>query len=449
MPYTELQNPAFSFEEGVSLFAFMRKVAGELEEGAEQLVETATGEEPSPAEATVGAATGAPDVTGRMEGEFLSPMPEVLQTMQNLVGVLMKIQLAYNYFAELVRGPERESFARMFRRGAEEEAKDISYILRRMAVLTEGSGMPLPPIPPPPPLTDVPQILEHLIAAEQQAVVFLKTLRAHVGENVMRYTIDQMLSREQAQIDRLWQHMPAAKPESGMQQKAAAFARFLKKQGADAALMNTMGAPPGQIPDITQLLVREHAGQVAQLSAEREELVHKLQHTEAVNAASTARAESAEAEAQIAQQQAQAAQEQATMASQQAQQATEQAAMSEEQAANQAQAKMRLMIRLQQLRQGLADMASQDPAAEEGLSFGQAAGPGSITTDTQQAAAAQEQAAMQEQAAATQGLPKEQKKEVDEAQRAQSEAQEQTSQAQQATTKTSVLRLLKNISKKG
>lgn len=415
--------------ETLDFFTGLKKLAALLEEEAAAEAPP-EGESPPPVEeAVVRGENAEPDTMGVLEGEFAAPVEDVINSMVNLVGIEMKLQLAYLYYAEMVRGPGRHELAEFFLELAKDEAEDASYLLRRIAVLTSGQGVAMPPIPSPQPFSDRESILKQLIAYEQQAIVFLKVLRQQLGENPMKFTVEEMLSEEQSHIDKLWQHMPEA-PKT----KVAAAMRQLKLAAADVA------AGVQALPAAPEVVVQHQQAELAQLMAEREHLLATAQHLEGVAHQNAAAAESAGAEAQQAQQQAQAVQQQAQEAQMQAQQATEQAAASEENAAQQAEAKMRLAMRIQQFRQQMADMASTDPVAEEGLGFGEQAGAGSPMTQTQQMqqeqAAAEEQQAQVEQAAA---VDPETRKQQMEAERAQDQAAQQQEQVQHAASKVSSL----------
>lgn len=411
------------FRDRAEIFAGLKKMAQDLE--APPVVVEEEAEAPPPVEAAQAhEEAGEPDTTGQLEGEFAVPTEQVVATMINLVGVEMKLQLAYLYYAEMVRGPGRDELAELFKELAEDEANDASYFLQRIAVLTGGQGAAMPPIPSPQPMSNREDILKQLIAYEQQAIVFLKALRQQLGDNPMKFTVEEMLSEEQRHADLLWQHMPEA-PKT----KVAAVMRRIKSAAEDTAA----GVQP--LPEHTEVVLQQQQADIAQLTAEREHLIARAQELEGVAHQNAAQAESAQAEAQQAQAQAQQTQQQAEMASQQAAQAQEQAAVSSENAAQQAEAKMRLAMRIQQFRQQMADLASADPVAEEGLGFDQQAGAGSPVTPQQQAeeqAQAQEQRAQLEQAAQTD--PKA-RKELEEAQRAEQEANQQGAQAQEEAAK--------------
>lgn len=155
-------------------------------------------------------------------------------------------------------------------------------------------------------------------------------------------------------------------------------------------------------PTAEQVAMAEQQGLLHQALAENQALQGAVQQAQGQMAEHAQAAEQAGAqveqlgtELQGAQQQAEQLTMQAQESMAQAQQAQTEAQVHAQNAAQQADGKMRLAIRIQQMRQNMADLASQDPVTEEGES----AEP--IETATQQGAA-EEEAAMQEQAAAEQ-----------------------------------------------
>lgn len=130
-------------------------------------------------------------------------------------------------------------------------------------------------------------------------------------------------------------------------------------------------------PSAEEVVMTEQQGVLDQTMAENEALRDELEMARGMVEQSTVKAEQAEmssqqmqqqlAEAETASQQAQqAAMEQVQSLQAQAQESQMQAQMQAQQAAQHADAKMRLSIRIQQIRQQLADLASQDPVTEEG-----------------------------------------------------------------------------------
>jgi hypothetical protein len=420
---------------------------------AEHEQAVAAGQEATPEDAEALYAQGQPDTAGHLEGEFAVPVEQVVGTMAQIVSHELKLQLAYLFYGEMLRGLNRD-LSEVFDEIAEDEINDAKYLLRRISVLIPG-GVPIPVPPAPAPLHDPQQILEQMIAGEQQAIVLLKALRAQLGENPMKFTVEEMLSEEQSHLDRLWQYMPQdvpAKQASGVAKLAEAMAKLsgvtalrrgvaklkeLDKKssaGAEPILVPSPGSEP-----IEQNLLREQQLQAQQSEAEKQDLMVRLQQTQQLVSQHQMAADQANQAAQQASQQAEQATQLSAVSQQQAMASSEAATAAQTQAAAQAEGKMRLSMRIQQLRQQLADLASQDPVAEEGMSHGGAPGPGAPMTQPQmaqqaaeqeQAAQAEQMAAEQEQAAQTGGSKA--KKEVQQAQKAQQTAQVQTQQAQTA-----------------
>lgn len=453
---------------GIFLHA-LRKLAAPGEPAPDQNLAThakaiAEGDEASPADAEALYQQGTPDTAGHLEGEFAVPLEQAVMSMAQLVSHELKLQLAYIFYAEMLRGLNRD-LAEVFEHIAKQELDDAKYLLRRISVLMPG-GVQIPIPPSPTPLADPLQILQQMIAGEQQAIVLLKALHSQMGENPMKYTVEQMLSEEQEHLDTLWQFMPAgvssqqpaapvmpapeaapaeAVPPQGGEaappdQKMASAIKLARKKLAAVATYDQLreGAaggpvpPPGSEP-IEAYVQREHQLSLAQSEAEKQDLMARLAESQQMVEQHMAAADQANQSAQQAAQQASMASQQAAAQQQAAQDAQTAATQAQAQAAAEAEGKMRLSIRISQIRQQLADIASQDPAAEEGMGAAGPAGAGSVATAPQQQAAAQQQAAQdqmaQEQMAAQQqGGPKA-KKETAEAQRAQQEAQVQGQQA--------------------
>jgi bacterioferritin (cytochrome b1) len=372
----------------------------------------------------------APDVSGQLEGQFAVPLDQAVQMIAQVISHELKMHAAYLYYSQMVRSPAHRSLEKLFLQHAEGELRDAEYLLRRLGVLVPG-GVPLPVPPMPEPLVDPAEILQVLISYEQQAIALLRMLHGAMGGNPMKYTIEQMLHEEQEHLDRLWQHMPTV--QSVPEPKLASAMRLARRK-----LANLIPVPPVGTEPAEQVIMREQQLALREAQGQLQHQAMRAQHLEQQTLMAQQQAESAGAEAQnaqqqmqMAQQQAQQAQQEAEQAGQQAQQAMEQAAGSQENAAQQADAKMRLAMRIQQFRQQLADIVAQDPVMEEGLGFGEQAGPGAPTTTAQQQQQAAQQQQEQQQALAQKPpTPREAAREKEEAARAQQQAQQQAEQAQ-------------------
>jgi rubrerythrin len=428
---------------GIFLHA-LRKLAAPGEAAPDQNLAThteavASGDEASPADAEALYQQATPDTSGHLEGEFAVPVDQAVMTMAQLVSHELKLQLAYLFYAEMLRGLNRD-LSKVFGDIAKQEIEDAQYLLKRISVLMPG-GVQIPIPPSPTPMVDPVQILNQMIAGEQQAIVLLKALHSQMGENPMKYTVEEMLSEEQGHLDKLWQFMPAGVPMHQSPQpmmevaqvpaaagpKLAAAIKIARRKSAQE-----MVPAPGSEP-IESYVQREHQLSLAQSEAERQDLAARLQQAQNTAAQVQMMAEQSNMSAQQAAMQASQAMQQAAAQQQMAQAAQTATTQAQAQAAAEAEAKMRLSVRLSQIRQQLANMASQDAAGEEGLGMPAVAGPGDVSTATQQQQQmAQQQAigqlASEQMAAMQQGGPRA-KEETAEAQRASQEAQIQGQQA--------------------
>ncbi len=154
------------------------------------------------------AAQPAPDTTGAVEGPFLAPLPDVVSLIAQMVSNEFKTQAYYVYYANMLRGLEHEGIAEEFMEHAAHELEHANYLLRRMGVLSPG-GVSIPPYPPPEPLSDPTEIVQAMIVVEQMGLSLWKQLLAVMGENPMRYTVEEFLQREEEHQDELWQLVPA------------------------------------------------------------------------------------------------------------------------------------------------------------------------------------------------------------------------------------------------
>lgn len=411
------------------------------------------GEEPLPAEGQAASAMGAPDTTGHLEGEFAVPVEQVVMTLAQVVSNSMRQHTAYAYYGEMMRGLGRGELAELFDAQGTGELEEMKYFLRRMSVLHPG-GVPIPLSPTPQPSADPLAALEFLIAGEQQAIVLFKALHAQLGDNPMKFTIEELQSHAQEHLDKLWQYMPAdaapaqtaavasaAKPETAQKVKNKVAHAILKKLATpqyEQALAagekqpKPVGVPsPGSEP-INAYLGREQQLAAAQAEAEKQDMAMRLEEMTAHAQTQQAIADQANMAAQQSAQQAEQSAQQAAIAQEQAMASSEAASMATTQTAQEAEAKMRLSMRIQQMRQELMNMAAVDPVAEEGLSHGGGAGAGIPLTPAQQ----QEQelqGAMDPTGGTGQAPSAGAAQQQGEAVNAQADAAKQTSQAQEKT----------------
>jgi rubrerythrin len=411
------------------------------------------------------------------------PAPDPLPQM--LVGAIshdLRLQLAYLFYAETMRGLGRGELAELFRRHAEQEIQDAAYLMMRLAALVPG-GMLIPPPPSPEPLSDPQQVVALLHDLELQAQTYLKAIHSMLADDPMRFTIEQMMTEEQLHADRLEQFMDAAPaapapalPETTQDSPeqfdapppgpvvepaaeidpAAAAAELPppapptedkpkrpgeKKTETETEKVADEVSERNELMDaaampVDQYLLKSQTSLVGQQQGEVEHLKRELATAQQQAAQASMQADSAQVTNQQLQESLSQQQQAAAAAQAEADSAVEQAAMAEESAANQAVAKMNATIRIQQMRTQLAElgsniatMATADPAAEEGLGFGTTAGPGTPQTAQQQAMEAQMAAQMPGAVPPGGGEAAEQ---TQEATNAQAEADQQAAQAQQA-----------------
>jgi bacterioferritin (cytochrome b1) len=360
----------------------------------------------------------------------------------------LRSNLAYNFYAETIRGPGRAEMAEIFKEFAISEMEDAKYLLRRMSVMFPGGGVLVPPSPSPEPLEDPQQILELLHGLELEAQSKLMYLHTAVGDDPMKFTLEQMMTDEQHHADVLQQlMMPAAPapstipdstvdvpppvaeaaPEPPVEEPSAPIEQKTADLETEREAMMAAANEP-----VSNYLVRTQNEDLLRHKSELEHTRRELEQSQAAAQQSAVALEQAQAQAQQTAEQTAQIQAQAQEATATADAAQAQAVQASEQAAAEAVAKMNLSMRISQMRQQLATLAAADPVAEEGLSTGAVAGP---TTPTQQAMAQQEAAMAMDPTggtgqAPTQGAAEQQQ----EAATAQQDAQEQTAQAQQKTT---------------
>jgi bacterioferritin (cytochrome b1) len=453
------------FEEGAAFYIGMKKMADEL---------------------------NAPDTSGQVEGPFAVPLDQAVQLMATMVSNEFKTQVYYIFYAHMLRGLSHHAISEEFMAHAEDELEHAKYLLRRIGVLSPG-GVEIPSYPPPAPMSDPAEIVQTMLVVEQMGLSLWKQLLAIMGENPMRHTIEDFLRREEEHQDELWQLIEQASPaamvpeqeqaqapapeaapaEAGAPKVAALLAAVkMRKLAAEhdrtladlalavksnnkteiARLKGMLGAaekkaalalvrakkanfavpPPGQdTPDAYLAREKELAAQQAMSEAV---------HARTVAMQASQAAQQARSEAQAAQQQAQELQatlEQQQAAQQQAStqaiQAQQQAAEAEARAAEHSISKMQLGMRINQMRQELANLVMQDPVSENAATVSDMAAQGQPATPQQQADA---EAQQQAEAAAQQQPPSaETQQQAAEAEGAQQNAEEQQAEAAQAAQK--------------
>lgn len=154
-----------------------------------------------------------PDTTGAFEGSFTVPLPQALALMADMVKNEMKTMYAYMTYANSLRDFSHHSIAEEFEDHADNEQEHANFLLRRMAAL--GGPIELPDIPAPPAATDPTAIIKIMLRMEQEGVARWKALHAILGDNPMRFKVEEYMTREQEHLDELWQLLPHT-PEAKM-----------------------------------------------------------------------------------------------------------------------------------------------------------------------------------------------------------------------------------------
>ncbi len=365
--------------------------------------------------------------------EMAAMAPDPVTLMAQAAAQAMRCQLNCLYYAEAVQGPDGEALRNVLRGESWNLRDDAAHLIRKIGVLTNGQGAPMPPVPSPEPASDAAGATQAVLACHQQYLVALQSLHQALEGDPSQLTIQQMLIRQQESVEKIQRIAPKGKAKTAANKLAAAVKIAVAKvAAAPKPSSDAVVVPPAGSEPMDQTAMREMALALQQSESEKAFLANRVQQAETSALENASAAENAQAEAQLTAETAEAASAQAQEATMQAQEAMTAATAAEENAASQAEAKMRLSMRIQQFRQQLADIVSQDPVAEEALDFGEIAGAGSPATANQQAA---EQAAVEEEAMAAEAESSggsKAKKEVNQAQRAQDEADQQAAQAQQA-----------------
>lgn len=163
---------------------------------------------------------GMPGMAGAVEGPFTVPLPQAIELIAAMVSNEFKTQVYYIYYANMLRGLSHEGIAEEFMEHAQDELNHATYLLRRMSVLSPG-GITIPPYESPEPMTDPQQIIQTMIVVEQIGLAMWKQLHSIMGDNPMKYTIEQFLQAEEEHQDELWQLIETpAMPEMPTEEQA-------------------------------------------------------------------------------------------------------------------------------------------------------------------------------------------------------------------------------------
>lgn len=147
-----------------------------------------------------------PDETGSLEGQFEASPEEVLKLLGEMVNNEFKTMVAYQTYAESLRGTERGSIAEEFEEHAENELDHAQFLMKRMSVL--GGAIQLDDIPAPPASTDPVDIIKTMIRMEQEGIAKWKVFHSMCGDNPTKYKVEEYLTTEQHHLDELWQLLP-------------------------------------------------------------------------------------------------------------------------------------------------------------------------------------------------------------------------------------------------
>ena len=263
----------------------------------------------------------------------------------------------------------------------------------------------------------------------QDAFEQAKTLQAAGKLDEALYDVDTGKARKK--VAGKWEDTQGKIDQSKASKGLKRLARKLAPLKKDAA--QPVVVPPPNMDSSETYVARERQ---LQLDQAMQELAHtKMQLNSTAQMMQQTQQEGQEAQQQLQgmEQQVQETQAMADQSSQESQASQQQAVEAEGRAAEHASQKMQLGMRVQQMRQALAEIATQDPVSEVGASTNDLAAQGAPATPDQMAQ--EEQAAAEQEQAAAQGAapaPAEAKEEAEQADRAAGEADQQAAQAEQA-----------------
>lgn len=368
------------------------------------------------------AAEGAPPPS-----PYAVPVESILAHGELLVSALFGLKSAMDYYSTVVRPCTNRELGRPW--AIDSMTRDLLRHLSNLGAVTLSPTQM--PVPTQDPLTAVQFLLEKVGSAIRLA----ESLVGLAGSSPFRYTVESHLKELASTHDELTTQLPLAQNNAPTEVKVARAAfRVQKKLAAEVSpLPGDIVVPGLETEPPEAYFMREQQLQQAQLANENEFLRGQLQQAQQHAAVQQTAAEQATAQTQELGMQLQQTQAQVEQAQMDASANMELAVSAETNAAAQADAKMRVNMRLQQFRQAMADLVSQDPALEEGAGFAETAGPGAPQTSVQQQQAADQAAA--EQAAGGGAMPEEVSQEAEQADRAATEAEVQGAQAEQAAAK--------------
>lgn len=367
---------------------------------------------------------GVPDTPGAAMAMPTPPAGNIhvcCQMMAQLVSLKFAKQQAYIIYGTLMQSIAQDANYKDWEDHAETEQEHAQFFLRRLNAM-QGEGFEIPPPPPIPPLKQPDMILNQLIFLEEQALALLTQLRATLEESdPTRFMVEQIMTEDQYHLDQLRTRLSVAPPPQAQKMAALVKAARLKKQAQGVVV------PPPNMDTPEAYVAREKELQLAQTQAELAATKMQLNQTAMAAQQAAQQAQETEQALQETEMQADQAAQSAEQAAQMSQAAQQQAIDAETRAAEHATKKMQLGMRVQQMRQALAEIATQDPVTETAAGASDLAAQGAPATPEQ---IEEEQAA--EEAAAAPPLDDEAMEEAAEAERAQADAAEQTAQAENA-----------------
>lgn len=358
---------------------------------------------------------GAPGTTAisAAPAEVAGPNPELpIMLMGRLVALKFAKQIAYAMYDALV--------GNLMGYGYTEEQHAKTFLRRLQNLRPDGFVVPSPP--PVVPTAHRPTAIKTMINFEQQALSLLQQLHGLCAQDPFSFAVEQMMGDCSKHIDKLNIELQQEAPSAPVMPTIAA-----TKVARAASMIKKREAMPKQANEMTP---EEFA------ASERDMLIQQaateLAHTKAQLQQTAAQAQQAQQAQQMAQQQVEEMSTQMQHAMQMSQAHQQQAIEAEGRAADHASQKLQLGMKIQQMRQAMAQMVATDPVAELGGNTNDLAAQGAPATPSDIQEAEQESAEQQAPPATAKQV-----QEVEQAQRAQSEAEEQTAQAEQAVQKTS------------
>jgi hypothetical protein len=120
----------------------------------------------------------------------------------------MRLAYAYTVYSVSLRDFVQGGMHEMLEKRSREARDSVEYFTRRAAVL--GGAVHAPDIEPPPPATGPFEILRTLIRLEQEAMFSMQQLRPKLGENPMKFAVEQQLTEQQYWMDHMWGMLPVS-----------------------------------------------------------------------------------------------------------------------------------------------------------------------------------------------------------------------------------------------